>query len=102
QRAVNDDLAGTDQLQHAFHGMCEFNDGVEIDGSGRTLDGMGGAEHGVDQLAILRSLFELQQGGLHCTEQLTAFSNESLPQHFHPGGHGRSSSIGIGETSSSV
>src|SRR6266567_6625285 len=87
--AVDRELAGANQLQHAFHRVSEFDDGIEIDGPGRSLDRVSGPEHGIDQLGIPRRFLQAQQGALHIAEQLAALGDEGLLHHFHSRGHGR-------------
>ncbi len=66
-------------VEHILDHMGEGHDGVEAKQPGRTLDGMGSAEQGIDGIVILQWLvFELQQDIFHFLQQPAAFFDIGL------------------------
>ena len=74
--AADLDLAVAQTVEHVLQDMGELLHGVEFDDAGAALDGVRGAEHGIDGLGIAVALFEPHQPGLHGFELFPGFDTK--------------------------
>src|SRR6201999_2295262 len=72
------DFALADQLERSLEFMGERRDLVEAEHRAGALDGMQRAEGRIDQLAVIRSLAEIQQRRFQRFEQLACFLTKDL------------------------
>ena len=66
-------LAVADQVEDRFHLMGKGGDLVEAEHGAGTLDGVHRPEDPADQVLVVRSLFQFEQGGLQFGEQFGRF-----------------------------
>src|SRR5690606_20609770 len=77
QVGVEADVTLAHLVEHVLGDMGEGHDPAQAEDAGRALDGVGGAEDRVDDLGVVRVLFDLEQGLFHAVEQVLAFGDES-------------------------
>jgi hypothetical protein len=78
QAFVHGQAAIAHVVEHTFHHMGEGHHRFQVKQAGRALDGVGGAEDGVDQVVLVFGLLHGQQGGFHVLQQFAAFGNEGV------------------------
>ncbi len=82
-------LAGTQLIQQRFQYVGQAGNRIEAEGAGATLDGVGGAEHRIDDLRVLLPRFQGQQAGLHRVEAFAALLEEGGVEALQVHAHGR-------------
>ena len=71
-------LAAPDRVEDRLDHMGERHHMVQVEETGRPLDGVGGAEDGVDGLGEISGRLDLEQAALHVLEHLAALDDEGL------------------------
>ena len=97
QRQVDRQAPGSDLVEHTLGHVGELDDVVQAEDPGRAFDGVGRAEDGVDDFAVLRVALQLQQRAFHLFEQFPAFGEEGLQGFIHA--HGATSLSSHAKTS---
>lgn len=80
---VDSDLAIAGIIKNMLNVMGEGHHIIQPEKPGRSLDGMGGPEHGIQGVGRLVALFNPQQRLLHFLQQFTGFHGKGIECLFH-------------------
>ena len=83
QAAVGGHVAVAQDVEQVFDVVREGFDEAAFDDAGAALDGVRGAEDGVDVVVVVGRLFQAQQAGFHFGELLAAFLDEDAGDFVH-------------------
>jgi hypothetical protein len=77
------DLAVAQAVEHVFQDVGEAFHGMDFDHPGAALDGMRGAEHGIDGFGVVIAFFELHQAAFHGFELLAGLDRKHAENFVH-------------------